>query len=268
MLFRHHPAIFLLILWGILCLASGVTRYWDYIVVGAGPGGLQVGYFLQRAGRDYVILERANVSGNFFTTYPRHDKLISINKRHTGKTNKEFNLRHDWNSLISDDESLQMRHYSKDFFPHRDRMLKYLNDYQQKLGINVQYNTEVHHIRRRYNESIDEHQFVMDDQHGNIYMSKTVIVATGLWKPNIPRFEGEEFVEGYETVSIDPEDFEGKSVLILGRGNTAFEVADRIYGSTNVIHMLGRSRVRLSWETHYVGDLRAVNNGLLDTYQL
>ncbi|KAG8556325.1 hypothetical protein GDO81_018027 [Engystomops pustulosus] len=32
--------------------------------------------------------------------------------------------------------------------------------------------------------------------------------------------------------------------------------------------MIGRSRVRLSWSTHYVGDLRAVNNGLLDTYQL
>ena len=41
-----------------------------------------------------------------------------------------------------------------------------------------------------------------------------------------------------------------------GRGNSAFEIADRIYGSTNLIHMIGRSRVRLSWATHYVGDLR------------
>lgn len=32
--------------------------------------------------------------------------------------------------------------------------------------------------------------------------------------------------------------------------------------------MMSRSRLRLAWETHYVGDLRAVNNGLLDTYQL
>ena len=43
------------------------------------------------------------VEGSFFTRYPRHDKLISINKRFTGKTNKEFNMRHDWNSLLSDD---------------------------------------------------------------------------------------------------------------------------------------------------------------------
>ena len=26
--------------------------------------------------------------------------------------------------------------------------------------------------------------------------------------------------------------------------------------------------MRLSWSTHYVGDLRGINNGLLDTYQL
>jgi len=32
--------------------------------------------------------------------------------------------------------------------------------------------------------------------------------------------------------------------------------------------MIARSRIRLAWQTHYVGDLRAVNNELLDTYQL
>ena len=37
-----------------------------------------------------------------------------------GKTNKEFNLRHDWNSLISHDETLRMTRYSKEFFPQAD----------------------------------------------------------------------------------------------------------------------------------------------------
>lgn len=41
-----------------------------------------------------------------------------------------------------------------------------------------------------------------------------------------------------------------------GRGNSAFEFADGVYGSTNLIHMVSRSRIRLSWATHYVGDLR------------
>lgn len=74
--------------------------------------------------------------------------------------------------------------------------------------------------------------------------------------PNLVDFPGSEYVEGYESVSIDPKDFVGQNVLILGRGNSAFETAENILGVTNFIHMLSRSRVRLSWATHYVGDLR------------
>lgn len=37
-----------------------------------------------------------------------------------GSTNKEFNYRHDWNSLISNNESLKMYHYSDDYFPNAD----------------------------------------------------------------------------------------------------------------------------------------------------
>ena len=37
-----------------------------------------------------------------------------------GSTNSEFNFRHDWNSLISDDDELLMKHYTKDYFPRAD----------------------------------------------------------------------------------------------------------------------------------------------------
>lgn len=83
-----------------------------------------------------------------------------------------------------------------------------------------------------------------------------LLVASGLSVPNQVDFPGSEYAEGYETVSVDPEDFVGQNVLILGRGNSAFETAENILGVTNFIHMLSRSRVRLSWATHYVGDLR------------
>ena len=92
-------------------------------------------------------------------------------------------------------------------------------------------------------------------------LSRTVIKPTNI-------FTGFEYVEGYENLTLDLNSFEGQSVLILGRGNAAFEVAQHIMPATNVIHMLGRSRVKLAWATHYVGDLRAINDGLLDTYQL
>jgi len=55
----------LALLWPlILGLSTGEEgTYHDYCVIGAGPAGLQMGYFFTRAGRDYVIFEKSNVSG-------------------------------------------------------------------------------------------------------------------------------------------------------------------------------------------------------------
>ena len=110
------------------------------------------------------------LAGSFYITYPRHRTLISINKRHTGKTNKEFNLRHDWNSLLSHDESLQFRHYSKEMFPHADILVKYLNDYKEKLGLKVQYNTNVQNIQKfPSDKTIHGHMYRFEDQNNNNY---------------------------------------------------------------------------------------------------
>ncbi|XP_051899102.1 FAD-dependent oxidoreductase domain-containing protein 2 [Pristis pectinata] len=241
----------------------------EYCVIGAGPSGLQIGYFLQQSQRQYLIFERSNISGSFFVRYPRHRKLISINKRYTGKQNKEFNLRHDWNSLLSHDDNLLYKHYSKDFFPHADTMLQYLNDFTRTFKLKVQYNTEIKWIEaKRDPQAWNGLYFFLTDQNDHHYRCSVLLVATGLGVPHVPDFPGSEHVEGYETVSVDPDDFVGQSVLILGRGNAAFETADNIAGVTNFIHAVSRSRIRLAWATHYVGDLRAVNNALLDTYQL
>lgn len=70
--------------------------------VGAGPGGLQLAHYLHAAGRDYVVLDREATAGNFFHHFPRYRKLISVNKRFTGTEHLDFNLRFDWNSLLSD----------------------------------------------------------------------------------------------------------------------------------------------------------------------
>ncbi|KAM4722839.1 FAD-dependent oxidoreductase domain-containing protein 2 [Rhinophrynus dorsalis] len=248
------------------CLSCHLVTH-DYCVLGAGPGGLQIARFLEDTDRDYLVLERNPVPGSFFLQYPRHRKLISINKRFTGRKNSEFNLRHDWNSLLSRNGSLQFGHYSFEFFPHADDMVRYLQDYS--MGIKVRYGANISRVRTESNsEAWNGHYFYLVDQTGIEYRCNVLLVATGLSLPNIVDFPGSEYAEGYETVSVEPQNFTGQSVLILGRGNSAFETAENILGLTNFIHMLGRSRVRLSWSTHYVGDLRAINNGLLDTYQL
>jgi hypothetical protein len=56
----------------------------EYCIIGAGAAGMQLGLFLQRAHRDYVIIERNATAAAFFQRYPRHRKLISINKKYTG----------------------------------------------------------------------------------------------------------------------------------------------------------------------------------------
>ncbi|KAI8734901.1 FAD-dependent oxidoreductase domain-containing protein 2 [Biomphalaria glabrata] len=263
------PTVLILLLCSFLLSLALASVYHDYCIVGGGPSGLQLGYFMKTASRDYIVFERSNISGSFFQQYPRHRKLISLNKRNTGKVNKEFNLRHDWNSLLSHDPDLLVTKYSREIFPNADVLVKYLDDYQKKLDINVKFNANIYNIRTEKNQSSPDGQvFTMQDQTGQSYVCRTLIMATGVSTPNIPNGDGINLTVGYESMSLNPEDYEGKSVLILGRGNSAFEIADSIYGYANFIHLLGRSRIRLAWATHYVGDLRAVNNAVLDTYQL
>ena len=57
-----------LVLLVIVCLrivvsVSAGNFHWDYCIIGAGPSGLQLGWFLESANRDYVIFERTNISG-------------------------------------------------------------------------------------------------------------------------------------------------------------------------------------------------------------
>ncbi|XP_068434741.1 FAD-dependent oxidoreductase domain-containing protein 2 [Clinocottus analis] len=248
---NHHP--------------SGPRRY-EYCVLGAGPSGLQMGYFLSKAKRDYVILERNSRPGSFFNKYPRHRKLISINKIYTGSQNREFNMRHDWNSLLSDRADLLFKQVSRDFFPHADTLPVYLSMFEKELGLKVRYGVDIGRIRAMLSPS--GRSYVLTDQHESDYNCSVLLVATGLWDPQKVEFVGSEFVEGYDSISTDPEDYKDQTVLILGKGNSAFETAQNILGRTKLVHMYSASPIRLAWQTHYVGDVRAVNNEVIDTYQL
>lgn len=238
---------------------------YEYLILGAGPAGLQMGHHLSRSGHSYLILEAGDSPGNFFKTFPRHRTLLSTNKVFTGSNDPEVNLRFDWNSLLSDDDSggILFKDYSHRYFPPADDLVRYLSDYAQINGLAVRCNTRILRVEKPH-----ANLFRLTDAEGNTFTSRRLIVATGAGKPYVPPIPGIELAENYIDVSIDPDDFANQRVLILGKGNSAFETADNLIPTTALIHVASPHPVQLAWKTHYVGHLRAVNNNFLDTYQL
>ena len=102
----------------------------EYLVIGAGPGG-PAARLLPRARRARLPDPRGRAThpATFFRTFPRHRRLISINKPHTGWDDPELNLRMDWNSLLSDDPDLLFTRYSERYFPDADDLVRYLADF-------------------------------------------------------------------------------------------------------------------------------------------
>lgn len=235
----------------------------DYLVIGAGPAGLQLGYFLARSERTYAILEREDRPGSFFEKYPRDRELISFNKVHSIYDDPEILLRWDWNSLLTDDYSFPFKEYSKQLYPHADDLVRYLRDFARHFEIDITYGFDVSRVSRR-----KDGVFVATDADGREIAGKILIVATGLDNAYIPPIPGIEHCEGYEDVSYDPEDYVGQRVLVIGKGNSGFEFADQILDTASIVHLASPQPVTMAWKTRFAGNLRANNSRLLDMYQL
>ena len=235
-----------------------------YIIIGAGPAGLQMAYFLKKSGRDYIVLEKESTAGAFFATQPVHRNLLSINKKYNYFTEEEFNWRHDWNSLLSDDPEMRFTKYTDDLFPHADVLYQYLQDFSKHHGLNVRYDCAVKHITRNENQ-----EFLVDTDQGDQYRCKVLLLGLGTTEPLLPEeVEGIELATGYEEQELDLELYKNKRVGIIGGGNAAFETADYLSGVACYVHVLANAPIQFAWDTHFAGHVRAVNNNIFDMYQL
>ncbi|MCA9682385.1 MAG: NAD(P)-binding domain-containing protein, partial [Myxococcales bacterium] len=152
--------------------------------------------------------------------------------------------------------------YSREYFPPAAELVRYLADYARDNRLQIDFDARVESIARSAGD------FVVRIVGGRRYRARCVVIATGVSKPVVPAIAGIEHAECYTKVSVDPVDFEGQRVLVLGKGNSAFETADNLIPVTRTLHMASPHPLQLAWQTHHVGHLRAVNNNFLDTYHL
>ena len=66
-------------------------------------------------------------------------------------------------------------------------------------------------------------------------------------------FVGLELADTQSKHSIDQELYNNKFVLIIGGGNSAFEIGDYLSGTAAIVKIAFGKRIQFAWNTHYVG---------------
>jgi len=251
--------------------AAGKTSA-KYCIIGAGPAGIQLGQYFMHAGVDYATFERGEGAGMFFAKYPINRQLISVNKRSTRSSSKDFNLRHDWNSLL-DTEVPPFTTWSEDYYPHADVLVKYLRAVAEEQKGNILYHHNVTDVSRSKAKDDTGFDVLVDSPSGSQthWHCGKVIGAVGMWKPNVPTnwFRGLEHAVGYDELApLDGKAFINRSVIILGNGNAAFEVADAVRNWASEIAIFGCHGAKAAKDTHYQGDIRGHRMTSADSLEL
>lgn len=238
----------------------------DVLIIGAGPGGMQVAVTLEETRRrtgasfTYAVVERGEQPGTFFRQYPVHGRLISNNKLYTGAPPRsQFSERFDWNSLVTDDRAVLARDYSREFFPPREIVPQMLAAIRDRYDIPVHCGVSVEGVERR------DGNFIVTTPDRR-FAARFLVVATGL-KPAEPAIPGLELTTPYSAMK-PAEEYRDKRTLIIGKGNSGMECGQAIMNEASVVMIASPSPARLAFRTHYVGSIRLTNALLIENYQL
>jgi putative flavoprotein involved in K+ transport len=194
----------------------------EVVVVGGGQAGLAVGYFLARQGRDFTILEAASEPAAAWRA--RWDSLKLFTSAH-------------YNSL----PGLAFPG-EPDRYPVRDEVVAYLSDYARHFELPVELSSPVRSIRRSGRGYLVE----LDDR---AYEADQVVVATGPFQiPFVPAIaEGldPEVTQLHSASYRSPEDIPEGPVLVVGGGNTGFQIAKELSASREVHLSIGSRQTPL-----------------------
>jgi thioredoxin reductase len=193
--------------------------------VGSGPGGLQTSYDLVRLGIDHAVISADDSPGGMFRRFPIFERLISWTKPEAPaeRGTREYEL-YDHNSLIAAEPEAQaicagLMDRSHDV-PSRAEMEAAILKYIERTGLRARYGVRWTGTRR------EENGFVLETTDGE-YRARVVVFALGVttpWRAPIP---GLADVSHYVDVR-SPAAYTDRRVFIVGKRNSAFEIANGI----------------------------------------
>ena len=174
----------------------------DTLIIGASSAGLAVARQLQERGKSYVQVDRAPVVGQMWRT--TYDRL----HLHTARSRSGLPFRP------------MPRSYPR--YPSRQQVVDYLESYRGELAQQPLFGREVRRITREG----DAWRCELD---GENIVARNVVVATGNTRvPLRPTFEGAETFDGpilHSSEYRSGATYRGQSVLVVGFGNSACEIA-------------------------------------------
>jgi putative flavoprotein involved in K+ transport len=194
----------------------------EVAIVGAGQAGLAMGHYLARRGRRFVILERADSIAPAWRE--RWDSLKLFTPRgYSGLPGLPFPG-------------------DPDDYPTRDGVIDYLDRYAETFELPIELNSNVHALRA------DDGRFVLE-MDGRVRTADQVVVATGPFQtPYVPKLAERldtDVWQAHSTGYRRPSDLSEGTVLVVGGGNTGFQIAKELSATHKVVLSVGSRQTPL-----------------------
>jgi putative flavoprotein involved in K+ transport len=193
------------------------AQHLDVAVIGGGQAGLAIGYFLRQHGYRFVILERASELAPAWRE--RWDSLTLFTpRRYSALPGLPFPG-------------------DPDGYPTRDEVIGYLERHAGTFELPVELNSEVTRLDRgddgRFRLAVGERTIISDQ----------VVVATGPFQtPYVPKFGQMLTGDLFQTHAVgyrQPGDVSKGTALVVGGGNTGFQIAKELSATHEVVLSIG-----------------------------
>ncbi|HEX5014533.1 MAG TPA: NAD(P)-binding domain-containing protein [Candidatus Limnocylindrales bacterium] len=229
------------------------------VVVGSGPGALQVSYGLSRFGIDHAVLSADDAPGGMFRRWPFFQRMLSWTKPYAPVDHHDPAYeRYDWNSLLADEPENQaimpglMDGASN--FPSRPEMQRNLELFAERTGIRIRYGCRWTGTRREAAADGSD-EFVLTTTDGE-YRTPIAIFAVGVAEPSVPETPGIELATHYAGTR-QAETYADRRVFIIGKQNSGFELASGLLQWARAITLASPSPAKLSVNTKSLVGVRA-----------